>query len=603
MAATNPLPNVAPMHDILQDALDALSSPRISTTAKGDALVAIEHVLAETADPRATGLPGYFNALQDTFQCNVASRIIAWTAETSPMLDNALKKHPANPEDNAAVATLSAQLTLAMTIIQGVALVHKSSKQFLGRSYPLEVLLDLFLVSRHLSHSPTGPSVPTSPKSGVFSAPVYKSEEVPLASVVLDTLLCVLVDAVPALRTFEELNGVQVVVKILKRSGTPREVRMKCLEFIYFYLMDETTTPEAVGETAESLQELGVSVPSQTHRKSSSISTSSNSGFTTRPSSRSSSGSSAFSALSTSTTATSASLHGPPIATKPDAENEPIDPSSRTKTVIPSSRPVTPPPGGRVQPRSLLMLKKEVDYVPLSPRKPQLSHLGRTPSGLRPKAPAERSTPSHAHPATPIPPSRLQLRGSRDRLSSPVDKETPEPRKATPRTPRPRLSLANSHSRGLSTSSISSLSSVGSSMSSAETEPLPPLPSLLASRRATPAPSRGLSASSNAPDTPKSSLGPSKTPLHRRTQSLADFAPSDSTASSSLSPVLSHSARVDGVGPRSASSPTTGAAVCATEGKRGPRTTAEKKEILGTMLGNVDALVEGVKKAGVWGLS
>lgn len=28
----------------------------------------------------------------------------------------------------------------------------------------------------------------------------------------------------------------------------------------------------------------------------------------------------------------------------------------------------------------------------------------------------------------------------------------------------------------------------------------------------------------------------------------------------------------------------------------------EKKELLGTMLGNVDALVDGVRKAGIWGL-
>ena len=32
------------------------------------------------------------------------------------------------------------------------------------------------------------------------------------------------------------------------------------------------------------------------------------------------------------------------------------------------------------------------------------------------------------------------------------------------------------------------------------------------------------------------------------------------------------------------------------------RTTEEKKQLLGTMLGNVDALVEGVRKAGIWGL-
>ena len=36
--------------------------------------------------------------------------------------------------------------------------------------------------------------------------------------------------------------------------------------------------------------------------------------------------------------------------------------------------------------------------------------------------------------------------------------------------------------------------------------------------------------------------------------------------------------------------------------KEHTRTTEEKRELLGTMLGNVDALVEGVRKAGIWGL-
>lgn len=36
--------------------------------------------------------------------------------------------------------------------------------------------------------------------------------------------------------------------------------------------------------------------------------------------------------------------------------------------------------------------------------------------------------------------------------------------------------------------------------------------------------------------------------------------------------------------------------------KGGVRTAEQKKEILSGMLGNVDALVEGVMKAGIWGL-
>jgi hypothetical protein len=39
-----------------------------------------------------------------------------------------------------------------------------------------------------------------------------------------------------------------------------------------------------------------------------------------------------------------------------------------------------------------------------------------------------------------------------------------------------------------------------------------------------------------------------------------------------------------------------------TTGEMRRRTTEEKKEILGGMLGNVDALVESVTKAGIWGL-
>jgi len=39
------------------------------------------------------------------------------------------------------------------------------------------------------------------------------------------------------------------------------------------------------------------------------------------------------------------------------------------------------------------------------------------------------------------------------------------------------------------------------------------------------------------------------------------------------------------------------------EDRGGVKTTEQKKEFLGFMLGNVDALVEGVKRAGVWGLA
>lgn len=104
--------------------------------------------------------------------------------------------------------------------MQGLVLNHPSSKAFVGRKWSLEVhpfhldyksrladtvtqiLLDLLLTSRYLCAS-----CPT------------------LSSTIIDTLLCVLVDNSSGLRAFEDVNGLQAVVKILKRAGTPREVR------------------------------------------------------------------------------------------------------------------------------------------------------------------------------------------------------------------------------------------------------------------------------------------------------------------------------------------------------------------------------------------
>jgi hypothetical protein len=96
---------------------------------------------------------------------------------------------------------------------------HSASKRYLGRRHALEVFLDLLLASRHVS------TVRSNSAEDMGSPARASPQSVPLSSVVLDTLLCILVDSSPALRVFEENNGVQVVVKLLKRAGTPREVR------------------------------------------------------------------------------------------------------------------------------------------------------------------------------------------------------------------------------------------------------------------------------------------------------------------------------------------------------------------------------------------
>jgi len=220
------------MKDTLQDALDELVSWRTSSSRIGEVLSMLERLLAEmctqTNEEALTRLY-VFITLQDSFECNVPSRVLSWMSTISARLEHITSKTSSDHEQKAEAITLSGQLMQALSILQGVALNHKASKKYLGRRYALEILLDLLLTSRHVSPIPLTnvASPPTSPKQGegTSSSQTSDAPSVSLASTILDTLLCILVDSSPALRIFEDLGGVQLVVKILKRGGTPREAR------------------------------------------------------------------------------------------------------------------------------------------------------------------------------------------------------------------------------------------------------------------------------------------------------------------------------------------------------------------------------------------
>jgi len=72
----------------------------------------------------------------------------------------------------------------------------------------------------NLDVEPASPASPTQPPSPA-NPPTTTS--LPLA--VVDALLCILVDAPRAIRSFEELKGLEVIVKCLKKAGLPKDVR------------------------------------------------------------------------------------------------------------------------------------------------------------------------------------------------------------------------------------------------------------------------------------------------------------------------------------------------------------------------------------------
>ncbi|KAG5714981.1 Cell division control protein 14 [Termitomyces sp. T112] len=372
------------MRDTLQDALDELSSARTPSEAKTRALHRIEQCLAAACISKDSSEELLkFNALQYTFQCNVPIRLISWISASTSTLEALTNKGSMDPERESLASKLSSQLALSLSLIQGVSLNHSASKAFLGRKYALEVLIDLLLASRHLPAS-TLPSVDIPSRTAASGAP-------PLSSVVIDTLLCILVDASTALRAFEDASGTQAVVKILKRAGTPREVRMKCLEFLYFYLLDENPTSS---EGADNLSLVPTSPPTapatpskpskpylnskplrpSSSRLASEFSFLSNkSSASTSSTPRSTSGSSSNSFSSTSSNVSSSTAPSS-ISSSPDKPSAIFTPKTPPRSPsLPHRLP------HKLQPRSLMMLRKEVEYEPQSPKKVQLSRAG---SGL-----------------------------------------------------------------------------------------------------------------------------------------------------------------------------------------------------------------------------
>ncbi|KDQ64176.1 hypothetical protein JAAARDRAFT_27798 [Jaapia argillacea MUCL 33604] len=492
------------MQITIEDALDDLASTRTSTGRKTRALVTLEKLLASICipgDEESLDQLEAFLILQDTFECNVPSRIVSWIISATLQLEQALATHERESE----VITLSSLLAQALSIIQGISLNHKPSKRYLGRKYTLEILIDLLLVSRHVVPTPVTTQEGTS-KPGL-----------PLTSIILDTLLCILVDAPPALRAYEECHGVQVVVRILKRAGTPREVRMKCLEFLYFYLLDETTPTPSTTIPHDQDQEpplvpTAPSTPTHT-RRSQEWSTTSND--STASSSSSSSNSSSASTSTAATSGAETPSQGPdPPKTPPLKHHQPIE-------------------LGKFQPKSLLTLRKEVDYTPLSPKKPSSF-----PSSSSPFPPTSSSSP--------FPPSQIQL----------------------PKTPgkgKSRLGAVNSTGMGIG------LGTPGTK-----------------SRHTSDASIGNLSALVGPPE-------PSPT--------KSQFGFVGGAGVRGVSREGSENEFQEGKGEeREKSGGGDGGRGGEGGEARREKTTEQKKELLGTMLGNVDALLEGVRKAGIWGL-
>ncbi|KAG6379008.1 cell division control protein 14, SIN component-domain-containing protein [Boletus reticuloceps] len=364
------------MKDTIQDALDDIISPSSSSNRRSRALAVLEQQLALACAPDVEDdTMRHFLELQDTFECNVPSRTFCWVQMAVSHVEALAGKASSDKERETELNVICSQLYQLLSVIQGIALHHTGSKIYLGRRYPLEILVALLTTSRH-----TPMITPSSVGSSIAELPSDKTSSIAhLSSAIVDTLLCVLVDSSTALRTFEEVNGVQAVVKLLKRAGTPREVRMKCLEFLYFYLMDETTQDVSGAPSLGSQSTPSTPVTTQVHSlrlggpRIFPRPASGTSHLSFGLSSSSSSSSSSRSAFSVATNSSHSSVQSSVRMPSPVKKSY----SSPVIVSDPRTPPNSPPPvrdAGKRTPRAIstrpmMMLRKDVDYEPQSPKK------------------------------------------------------------------------------------------------------------------------------------------------------------------------------------------------------------------------------------------
>ncbi|KAI5797483.1 cell division control protein 14 [Peziza echinospora] len=156
------------------------------------------HSASPTTPSKKPDDPAYreFIKLQNGFEWNVAIRLI-----------NCLEKL-LGKQSNAQTSSL---ILSCLDLLQGLLLLHAPSRQLFARETNMNILLDLL-------------------DSG-------NNEAVQCAALL--TLVSALLGKPQNTRTFEALEGLPTITNLFKRRDTHRDVKCKCLEFLYFYLMPE----------------------------------------------------------------------------------------------------------------------------------------------------------------------------------------------------------------------------------------------------------------------------------------------------------------------------------------------------------------------------
>ncbi|KAF2835349.1 cell division control protein [Patellaria atrata CBS 101060] len=139
-----------------------------------------------------------FFRVQDGFEWNVATRLIACLERLMGMGSSS------GQNDLMILSTLD--------LLQGILLLHPPSRVLFSREIHMNLLLDLL---------------------DELNCPAIQSHT-------LLVLVSALLSTPRNIRTFESIDGLLTVTSLFKSRSTSQSVKLKVMEFLYFYLMPET---------------------------------------------------------------------------------------------------------------------------------------------------------------------------------------------------------------------------------------------------------------------------------------------------------------------------------------------------------------------------
>lgn len=116
----------------------------------------------------------------------------------------------------------------ALDVLHGVLLLHPPSRSLFNREIYMNLLLDLL-------DSSNPPNI---------------------QSQAMLVLVAALLDSPRNTRTFEKIDGLLTVTSLFRSRSTTKDVKLRTMEFFYFYLMPEAATPPSIGAAKTSFVQI-----------------------------------------------------------------------------------------------------------------------------------------------------------------------------------------------------------------------------------------------------------------------------------------------------------------------------------------------------------